>query len=110
MELSDLLMDIEGSKMISSCCIGGVIGIIGGILNFDDLFLESNKKLVSKNPKVNLEFSKGVISLATSLQNVNYEGPFVGDTSELLIYGAYIRVGYEAGNKIVKSVKNYIRK
>jgi len=44
------------------------------------------------------------------LQNVNYEGPFVGDTSELLIYGAYIRVGYEAGNKIVKSVKNYIRK
>ena len=110
MELSDLLTDLEGSKLIGIGCMGGFIGMVGGMLNFDDMVLEGNKKLIFKNPRADLEFAKGVIGLATAVKNVNYNGPLAGDATELAIYGLYARIGYEIGNKFVKSVKNYIKK
>jgi hypothetical protein len=109
MELSDLMMDIEGTKMASMGFCGAIIGCIAGAVNFDDKVINHNKKLIFNDSYKDLELTKTIIALATGVPNVDYGDSFMTDSFETLAYVSSARVGYEIGNQIVKRAKSYIK-
>tara|TARA_Y100000310_G_C20307507_1_gene634654 strand:- start:373 stop:654 length:282 start_codon:yes stop_codon:yes gene_type:complete len=87
MELTDLIKDIEGTKLVSIGFFGVLTGAIAGVMNKKDLYKES---------------TKGIISAIGGLTSVDYTTTYYSKLGQASVYIAEFRLAYEIGQRLSK--------
>jgi len=102
MELSDLIQDIEATKVASIGLIGGATGALSRVINFEERIEKSKNRLFSKeNDEVEKEGLKYFISFIGGLTSVEYRNGLSSGIGQAVLYVTEFRLAYEAGYRLV---------
>ena len=108
MELSDIISDLEQTKILSLSSFGFITGGIASFIGFDQIVENRKSSIFSDNKKTEKRLSEGMASFVAGITSINYNGSFLGNVGETLTYTVLFRIGYGAGYTLVNNL-NYTR-